>query len=187
MLNNSIGLIAESGKAETSIPSTTKMACGATIAKSCDTQRRISGSFVERTNHVVRIKHELDSLVEQAYAAQFEEFSHEKNVKQENEGFNKDEIEQLKNPLSFLENPSASSSWARSVKYSDSYALSDSKDCLSSSWVIDTDHMTNSSHNFFTYIPCPGNKKIKVAGQGTKKTATISNLEVCFTSAKVIN
>ena len=61
---------------------------------------------------------------------------------------NKEEIERLRSFLTSLEKPSASCSFARLGKYSNSHAFSASKDCFSSAWVINssTNHMTNSSH-----------------------------------------
>ena len=75
-------------------------------------------------------------------------------------------MERLRSFLTSLEKLSASCSYARSDKDSNSYALSASKDLFSDFWVIDsgsTDHMTNSFHQFASCSPCLGNKKIIVA------------------------
>ena len=64
-------------------------------------------------------------------------------------GLNKEEIERLRSFLTSLEKHSTSCSLACSGKYSNSYALSASKNCFSSAWVIDscaTDCMTNAFH-----------------------------------------
>ncbi|PON38244.1 LOW QUALITY PROTEIN: hypothetical protein PanWU01x14_314000 [Parasponia andersonii] len=65
-----------------------------------------------------------------------------------------------------MEKPVSSRSLAHSGNQSSSHALSVSKDYQTSQiWVVDDaiDHMTNSSHYFTKYTPCPGNQKIKLA------------------------
>ncbi|KAL6343053.1 hypothetical protein AAG906_017865 [Vitis piasezkii] len=104
----------------------------------------------------------------QAHIAQLEDkFNHKtSNYKRsDSRGLNKEEIERLQNFLTSLEKPNASYSLARSDKYSNSFFLRASKDCLSSACVIDygaTDHMINSFYWSTSYNPCLGNQKIKV-------------------------
>lgn len=116
--------------------------------------------------------------VGQAYVAHTEEAHQEHTTNNFGiGGFKKEEIEQLRNLLSSLENPSASFSLAHSGKYSDSQALSALNDCFWSSWVSDlstTDLMTDSSHCFSMLSPCPwiGNKKIKIVDDALSKVAS---------------
>ena len=72
------------------------------------------------------------------------------------------------------------------------YALSASNTSFSSSCVIEsrvTNYMTHPSHQFVTYNPCPGNKKIKavddslatVVVQGAITLYSLSFIKECFT------
>ncbi|KAH9753027.1 protein kinase domain-containing protein [Citrus sinensis] len=84
----------------------------------------------------------------------------------ESQLFTKEQLEQLYkflNQSQSLPNPSSSSSLAQ--KGNDFSALGvvyEKKD----PWIIDsgaTDHMTSHSKLFYSYIPCPGSQKIKIA------------------------
>ena len=69
--------------------------------------------------------------------------------------FKKEDIERLKSLFESLEKPPSACSLAFSGKYSTSHVFNVSEA---------TDHMTNSSHKFVSYTPCPSNKKISTTG-----------------------
>ncbi|KAK8520902.1 hypothetical protein V6N12_004828 [Hibiscus sabdariffa] len=87
--------------------------------------------------------------------------------------FNREDIEKLKSLLESLEKPSSTGTSnldfsGISSSFSQNFNVSETSTNKSTrtSWIIDsgaTDHMTNSSQKFLTYIPCPSNKKITVA------------------------
>jgi len=86
---------------------------------------------------------------------------------------NQDEIEQMRYFLGRLEKPTGTSSLAYSGTFPSffgefpfSFGLNASDIPLKQYWILDsgaTDHMTPLPTHFFTYSPCPSNKKISIA------------------------
>ena len=107
--------------------------------------------------------------------------SNNKNEIQNHGEFKKEDIERLKILLESLEKPPSACSLALSSKYSTSHVFN----VLGSSFlgfrVIDssaTDHMTNSSHKFVSYTPCPSSKKIFITDGSLTTVADQGEIQI---------
>ena len=115
-----------------------------------------------------------------------DEGSDSKGFKRDEIGFRKDEIEKLRSLLNSLEKPSGASSLVLSGKSVTSYGLYASNKFFNDSWILDsgaTDHMTQSSHFFHTYTPCPSNRKIIVANG---ELATVAGLGDVYINPSIV-
>lgn len=99
----------------------------------------------------------------------------------EHSELNKEEIDRLRGLLGSLEKPSGVCSLALLGNFFNSYVLNVSDKPIWNSRIIDsgaTDHMTHSSLNFSTYIPCPSNQKVAIVDDSLTTVASLGDIHI---------